>query len=148
MHPPAPVSLFDGLPVAVSLALLPDLAAAAAAAAGFAAVAAVQRAAGLAHLAAVVQGGTRVGPLQHVFFQEMGLKGSQVLHAALDFSAQQHDVGAVSGFLQQTEGASGLGLGRRRVRLRLPPPLTSNSRCSSRRRYSSSSRPFTLRSGG
>lgn len=55
--PPEPVSLFDGLPVAVSLALLPELAAAAA---GFAAVAAVQGAAGLAHLAAVVQGGTRV----------------------------------------------------------------------------------------
>lgn len=54
--PPAPVSLFDGLSVAVSLALLPELAAAAAA--GFAAVAAIQGAAGLAHLAAIVQGGT------------------------------------------------------------------------------------------
>lgn len=123
MHPPAPVSLFDSLPVAVSLALLPDLAAAAAAAAGSAAVGAVQRAAGLAHLAAVVQGGTRVGPLQPVFFQEMGLKCSQVLHAALDFSAQQHDVGAVSCFLQQREGASGPGIGRRRAGPRLPSHL-------------------------
>lgn len=121
--PPAPVSLFDSLPVAVSLALLPDLAAAAAAAAGFAAVAAVQGAAGLAHLAAVVQRGTRVAPLQPVFFQEIGLKCSQVLHAALDFSAQQHDVGAVSCFLQQTEGVSGLGLRQRRIRLCLPSHL-------------------------
>lgn len=110
----------------MSLALLPDLAAAAAAAAGLAAVAAVQRAAGLAHLAhlaAVVQGGTRVGPLQPVFLQEMGLECSQVLHAALDFSAQQHDVGAVSCFLQRTEGGSDLGLGRRRIRLCPPSHL-------------------------
>lgn len=54
--PLLPVSLFDGLSVAVSLALLPELAAAAAA--GFAAVAPVQGAAGLANLAAIVQGGT------------------------------------------------------------------------------------------
>lgn len=96
---PCPVSLLDGLPVAVSLAFLSILAAAAA---GFAAVAPVPGAAGLAHLAdlaAVLQGGAGVSPLQPVVLQELGLERSQVLLAAPDFSSQQHDVSPVPCFL-------------------------------------------------
>lgn len=96
---PRPVSLLDGLSVAVSLALLSRLAAAAA---GFAAVAPVPGAAGLAHLAglaAVLQRGAGVSPLQPVVLQELGLEHGQVLLAAADFSSQQHDIGPVPRFL-------------------------------------------------
>lgn len=98
-HPqhPRPASLLDGLPIAVSLAFLSGLASAAAA--GLAAVAAVLGAARLAQLAAVLQCGAGVSPLQPIFLQELGLKRSQVLLAALDFSSQQHDVGPVPCFL-------------------------------------------------
>lgn len=95
---PRPVSLLDGLPVAVSLALLPGLAAAAAA--GFAAVASVPGAAGLAGLAAVLQRGAGVSPLQAVVIQELGLEHRQVLLATADFSSQQHDVSSVPCFLK------------------------------------------------
>lgn len=44
-----------------------------------------------------------MGPQQPVLLQEVGFKRSQVLHAALDFSSQQHDVGPVSRFLQRIE---------------------------------------------
>lgn len=94
-----PASLLDGLPVAVSLAVLPQLAAAAA---GPAAVAPVPAAAGLARLAglaAVLQRGAGVGPLQGVVLQQLGLEQRQVLLAAPDLSSQQHDVRPVPGFL-------------------------------------------------
>lgn len=65
---PGPVSLLDGLSVAVSLAFVAVLAAADA---GLAAVAAVPGAAGLAGLAAVLQSGAGVGPLQPVVLQEL-----------------------------------------------------------------------------
>lgn len=97
---PRPVSLLDGLPVAVSLAFLSRLAAAAGA--GFAAVASVPGAAGLADLAglaAVLQRGAGVSPLQPVVLQELRLKHRQVFLAATDFSSQQHDVGPVPRFL-------------------------------------------------
>lgn len=65
---PRPISLLDGLSVAVSLAFLSKLVAAAA---GFAAVASFPGAAGLA---AVLQRGAGVSPLQTVFFQELQLE--------------------------------------------------------------------------
>lgn len=95
-QPPRPASLLDSLPVAVSLALLPVLAAAAA---GSAAAAPVPGAAGLADLAAVLQRGAGVCPLQAVVLQELGLECSQVLLATLDLCSQQHDVGAITRFL-------------------------------------------------
>lgn len=93
---PRPVSLLDGLSVAVSLAFLPLLAAAAA---GFAAVAAVPGAAGQTGLAAVLQRGAGVSPLQPVVLQKLRLEYRQVFLAASDFSSQQHDVGPVPRFL-------------------------------------------------
>lgn len=93
---PRLVSLLDGLSVAVSLAFLPLLAAAAA---GFAAVAAVPGAAGQAGLAAVLQRGAGVSPLQPVVLQKLRLEYRQVFLAASDFSSQQHDVGPVPRFL-------------------------------------------------
>lgn len=101
---PRPVSLLDGLPVAVSLAFLSGLAVAAGA--GFAAVASVPGAAGLADLtglAAVLQRGAGVSPLQPVVLQELGLEHGQVLLAAPDFSSQQHDVSRVPCFLQRCD---------------------------------------------
>lgn len=80
----------------MSLALLPVLAAAAA---GSAAAAPVPGAAGLADLAAVLQRGAGVRPLQAVVLQELGLECTQVLFATLDLCSQQHDVGAVTCFL-------------------------------------------------
>ncbi len=93
---PGPVSLLDGLPVAVSLAFLPRLAAAAA---SFAAVASVPGAAGQAGLAAVLQCGAGVSPLQPVVIQQLGLEHRQVLFATADFSSQQHDVSPIPCFL-------------------------------------------------
>lgn len=84
----------------MSLALLSVLAAAAA---GSATAAPIPGAAGLADLAAVLQRGAGVCPLQAVVLQELGLKCSQVLLATLDLCSQQHDVGAVTRFLQQME---------------------------------------------
>lgn len=87
----------------MSLALLPALPTAAAATAGPAAVAtaaAIPGAAGLADLAAVLQCGAGVRPLQAVVLQQLGLKGGQVVLAALDLGSQQHDVGAVTCFLE------------------------------------------------
>ena len=80
---PRPVSLFDGLSVAVSLAFLSRLAAAAA---GFAAVTSIPGAAGLACQATVLQRGAGVSSLQAVVFQEQGLKHRQVLLTASDLS--------------------------------------------------------------
>lgn len=124
---PRPVSLLDSLPVAVSLAVRSGLAVAAAAAAttatataatttttttttaataaaaaGLAASAPVPGAAGLADLAglaAVLQRGAGLGPLQPVVLQQLGLEHRQVLLAAPDLSSQQHDVRPVPGFL-------------------------------------------------
>lgn len=95
---PRPASLLDGLSVAVSLAFLPQLAAAAA---GFAAVASVPGAGltDLAGLAAVLQRGAGVSPLQPVILQQLGLKHRQILLAAPYFSPQQHGVSAVPRFL-------------------------------------------------
>lgn len=94
---PRPVSLLDGLPVAVSLAFLSRFAAAAGA--GFAAVASVPGAAGLAGQAAVLQRGAGVSPLQPVVLQKLRLKDRQVLLSASDFCSEQHHVSPIPGFL-------------------------------------------------
>ena len=109
--PPPPISLLDSLSVAVSLALLPDLAAATAgfavgpfpAAAGLAHLAGLAGLTGLAGLADVLQRGAGVSPLQPVVLQELGLEDGQVVLAAPDLGAQQHDVSAVPRFLQKVE---------------------------------------------
>lgn len=93
---PRPASLLDGLPVAVSLALLPGAGLAGAAGAGPAAGASVPGAAGLA---AVLQRGAGVGALQPVVLQQLGLENGQVLLAAPDLGPQQHHVGPVPRFL-------------------------------------------------
>lgn len=167
-RPAGPLSLLDGLSVAaVSLALLPALPAAAAAAtttgaaaaaAGPAAVAAaVPGAAGLADLAAVLQRGAGVRPLQAVIFQQLGLEGGQVVLAALDLCSQQHDVGAVTCFLEKVQKVfffflfflkEGEGVRETSSIFFCTVRLTSKSRYSSLWRYSSISRPLTLRSGG
>lgn len=98
-QPPRPASLLDSLPIAVSLALLPVLAAAAAGSAAGAPVPGAAGLADLADLAAVLQRGAGVCPLQAVVLQELGLERSQVLLATLDLCSQQHDVGAVTRFL-------------------------------------------------
>lgn len=82
---PRLASLLHGLSVAVSLALLPWLAATAA---GLAAVASVPGTAGLASLAAVLQCGTGMGPLWPIILQEQRLKHRQVLLTAPDLSPQ------------------------------------------------------------
>lgn len=83
----------------MSLAFLSNLAAAAA---GFAAVATVPGAAGLADLtglAAVLQRGAGVSPLQPVVLQELGLEDRQVILSAPDLSSQQHDISRIPCFL-------------------------------------------------
>lgn len=96
---PRPVSLLDGLSVAVSLTFLSRFAAAGA---GFAAVSSVSGAAGLtdlAGLAAVLQRGAGVSPLQPVVLQQLGLEHRKVLLTAPDFSPQQHGISPVPRFL-------------------------------------------------
>lgn len=83
----------------MSLALLPVLVAAATGPAAAAPVPGAAGLAGLADLAAVLQRGAGVCPLQAVVLQELRLECSQVLLAALDLRSQQHDVGAVTCFL-------------------------------------------------